>query len=757
MGDRQTVLSHRSHRVCLVISSASRPVKVFHPHEGTAALVSWEGRCCATVFGNGTSPVPRASRSRNRECATSSSCARASLSSRSAEAAARLCLRASWRAEVRMMGSTAVAVVFGLSLSTHVANATPHPVVHSHDLPVADGARSEERMHGRRADADDENAGTPAYSEEAEADRVTDLPGLNGTALDFGQFAGFIDLSGDGTEGDDVVLASRNMFYWFVESSEVPPSEAPLIIWTNGGPGCSGLLGMLSENGPFRPAAGGEYLDLDPYSWNRIANVIFVEQPVFVGFSYSEDAGDASTSDEKNAKDLVKFITRWLARFEGYETNELYLASESYGGHYLPTTSEWLLQYNHDSFHGEVTGHGKGIPVNFHGFLVGNPFTNPRESNKGVADAIWGHGLLPTPEYDQWRRECRSGESLQSDDDVDCYWMPWVLYDEFVGDNVNPYALSYPLCTDFIQRPLHMQRFRLIDKLLQRRTGIYGAYHNASSKLELLYEPCREDYLTEYLNRDDVRTALHVDHSRQWNSCSDPIFDNYTEADSELPMEDKYKWLLYTAPELYTEGMPGRRHLKLLVFSGDDDAVCGVHGTQSWILNLGLNVTNYWREWLFDDPLYGSQLGGYYTSLSGLHFATVRGAGHEVPAYKPAAAYELMRYFLSLDDTGIPAAGPLLVTEDEVCQHGWSTYHTQLVLGGVVVGGGSILLGIFIGVLVMRCRRDYQAKKLANAWSALEMDDFQMTDLDAKAGGAKVANIFDLQISQRDPHSSEMV
>ena len=159
-----------------------------------------------------------------------------------------------------------------------------------------------------------------------------------------------------------------------------------------------------------------------------------------------------------------------------------------------------------------MEGHEEGSPLNFKGFMVGNPFTNPRESNKGVADAIWGHGMLPTPEYDQWRRQCASGDSLQSDDDLDCYWMPWDLYDMFAGD-ANPYALSYPVCTDFIQQPLHRQRFRLLDTLLQRSTGVYGPYHNASARLELLYEPCREDYLSEYLNRDDVRwVGVHLAH-----------------------------------------------------------------------------------------------------------------------------------------------------------------------------------------------------------------------------------------------------
>jgi hypothetical protein len=76
----------------------------------------------------------------------------------------------------------------------------------------------------------------------------------------------------------DRLTTHRNIFYWFVEAS-TDPDEAPLVFWTNGGPGCSGLYGFMNENGPFRPTKGGKALDANPYSWNRAANMLFVEQP----------------------------------------------------------------------------------------------------------------------------------------------------------------------------------------------------------------------------------------------------------------------------------------------------------------------------------------------------------------------------------------------------------------------------------------------------------------------------------------------
>jgi len=75
-------------------------------------------------------------------------------------------------------------------------------------------------------------------------------------------------------------------FYWFAECDGCDAATAPVALWTNGGPGCSGLLGFMTEQGPLRPNGDGT-LAQNPYAWNKAANYLFVEQPVGVGFSYS--------------------------------------------------------------------------------------------------------------------------------------------------------------------------------------------------------------------------------------------------------------------------------------------------------------------------------------------------------------------------------------------------------------------------------------------------------------------------------------
>ncbi|VDK68119.1 unnamed protein product, partial [Cylicostephanus goldi] len=83
-----------------------------------------------------------------------------------------------------------------------------------------------------------------------------------------------------------------------VESELVDPATAPLLLWLNGGPGSSSLEGLFFENGPFRIGKDGFTVTSNPYSWNKFANVLYLESPVGVGYSYSTDGVLPQYSDE---------------------------------------------------------------------------------------------------------------------------------------------------------------------------------------------------------------------------------------------------------------------------------------------------------------------------------------------------------------------------------------------------------------------------------------------------------------------------
>ncbi|EGB10394.1 hypothetical protein AURANDRAFT_52916, partial [Aureococcus anophagefferens] len=208
----------------------------------------------------------------------------------------------------------------------------------------------------------------------ANAEEITTLPGVTG-GIPFKMHSGYVDVTDD-SDG------SRQLFFWFVES-EYNPSTAPVLLWTNGGPGCSGLGGFISEMGPFVPHADGT-LGRRDYAWNKLANMLFIEQPAGVGFSTGAmDYYD----DGMVARDNANFVARWRQRFPDFAGRTLYLTSESYGGHYLPTLALELVK--------------RGTP-NFGGFAVGNPLTWMPYRDYGQWGTWAAHQLLPLPLWESY-------------------------------------------------------------------------------------------------------------------------------------------------------------------------------------------------------------------------------------------------------------------------------------------------------------------------------------------------------------------
>eukprot|EP00457_Paulinella_chromatophora_P004405 gb/GEZN01004417.1/.p1 GENE.gb/GEZN01004417.1/~~gb/GEZN01004417.1/.p1 ORF type:complete len:563 (-),score=76.99 gb/GEZN01004417.1/:244-1932(-) len=505
-----------------------------------------------------------------------------------------------------------------------------------------------------------------SYTDDALSDKIDSLPGIG--EVPFNQFAGYLNVN---------ATLGRYMFYWYVESQNNPSSD-PVALWTNGGPGCSGLIGFLTENGPFRPLANGS-LQLNPYSWNQNINYLFVEQPIGVGFSYSETGGDDyQVGDSRAAQDNYQAILQFLVRFPAVAKNDFYLTSESYGGHYMPTLAKTILQAQANS----------RSPVNFKGFAVGNPFTDTLDNAFGNAETLWGHQLVPLSLWTQYEKVCKGIVGVRP---LECEQA--IAKMDVATGKINRYALDWPLCTAdtaleegflakgeafYLQEYDKAVRGVQTEEELQRRLRDYGVYKdkrrrevsqraygaardnsniNGNTEEEwmapeayynnyYMYDPCAEDYASTYLNRADVQSAIHAKkppfNNGMWSECSNIP---YSVTDHAIPMQPVYQYLLKY----------GDSQQKYLVFSGDNDDVCSTMSTQDWVYELGYEIHTPWNEYMTSAGLPSTQIqvGGFIVKFSTptgspqFSFMTVHGAGHEVPAYKPAVAQELIQGFIS--------------------------------------------------------------------------------------------------------------
>ena len=137
-------------------------------------------------------------------------------------------------------------------------------------------------------------------------DKITALPGADADVQALSMYSGFLDLEG----------TAKHVAYWLVEN-EGADDDAPLALWTNGGPGCSGFIALMTEMGPFSPTANGT-LAYNAHGWHTAAHMLFVEQPAGVGFSYSDERADYVTGDFDAARDLFLTIRAFYAKFPEY-------------------------------------------------------------------------------------------------------------------------------------------------------------------------------------------------------------------------------------------------------------------------------------------------------------------------------------------------------------------------------------------------------------------------------------------------------
>jgi len=128
--------------------------------------------------------------------------------------------------------------------------------------------------------------------------------------------------------------------------------------------------------------------------------MVFIESPCGVGFSYSDDpagTGDYHTDDAQTAKDNYELLQAFMNRFPHYRKNDLYITSESYGGHYMPTLAKEIVDRNTA---------GQDAYLNFKGFAVGNPATTFYSAIPASLDTYWGHQLVSKPLYSKYQTAC---------------------------------------------------------------------------------------------------------------------------------------------------------------------------------------------------------------------------------------------------------------------------------------------------------------------------------------------------------------
>ncbi|XP_071381273.1 lysosomal protective protein isoform X1 [Centroberyx affinis] len=431
-------------------------------------------------------------------------------------------------------------------------------------------------------------------------DEVTELPGMR-FKPNYQQWSGYLNAS-----------RGRFLHYWFVTSQRDPLTD-PVVLWLNGGPGCSSLDGFLSENGPFHVNDDGATLYENKFSWNKIANVLYLEAPAGVGYSYSDDK-QYKTNDDQVADDNYLALQSFFDKFPNFTRNEFFIFGESYGGIYAPTLSLRVASGTAN--------------INFKGFAVGNGISSFALNDQSLIYFGYYHGLFGEDLWRDLNINCcdKEGCNFYNSSSDTCKIMVNVAFGIVYEAGLNEYAL-YLDCEGGVKS--HKGYERSMSHLFKSYKKPWESKTAGPSVSLGEVPPCiNSTAQINWLNRGDVRKALHIpDILPPWDICSEDVGEHYT--------------ILYpTVKDVYLKLLSVG--LRALVYNGDTDMACNFLGDQWFVEDLGLKPTTKYMSWIYDD-----QIAGFYQQFGNVTFLTIKGAGHMVPQWAPGPAFHMFQSFIT--------------------------------------------------------------------------------------------------------------
>ena len=390
---------------------------------------------------------------------------------------------------------------------------------------------------------------------------------------------------------------TRNYFYWFFESRNNPATD-PVVLWMTGGPGCSSEVALFGENGPCTVNALGSDTELNPYSWNSNASLLYIDQPAGTGFSYplsGTDAGEAGV-----ARDMYDFLQQFFKAHSQYATLPFFAFGESYAGHYIPAVTHQIWQNNQKLPAG-------AIHINLKGTSVGNGLTNPEIQYAYYADMAIStndhkpavsnatHALMKaaTPACVAAIKACEKSTATCIVATDTCNAALLIPY-ELTG--MNPYDMRVkcakpPLCYDFSN-------------------------------------------VGKYLAKPDVQSALGVT-GHKWSDCNHGVAIGF-ELDGDWMQA--YETMI---PDQLASG------IRVLMYAGDQDYICNWLGNQAWTLALDWPHHDDFNAAPFTEWSVGGKSAGQKRSSNGFTFLRVYDAGHMVPRDQPAVALAMLNAFIT--------------------------------------------------------------------------------------------------------------
>ncbi|ODQ65484.1 hypothetical protein NADFUDRAFT_52072 [Nadsonia fulvescens var. elongata DSM 6958] len=397
------------------------------------------------------------------------------------------------------------------------------------------------------------------------------------------QFSGYLDIDED----------KKHLFYWFFESRNDPAND-PIILWLNGGPGCSSNTGLFFELGP---SSINQTLDIvrNPYSWNNNASVIFLDQPVNVGFSYSDKTVDNTIAA---ADDVYALLSLFFKQFPEYSNQKFHIAGESYAGHYIPAFASKIISEPNRNF-------------NLTSVLIGNGIVDPLVQSAYYEPMACGKGGYPSVLEP---RECKKMRD------------------------------AHPKCAKLIQACYDTDsRFACVPANFYCENALFEPYSKTGLNYYDIRIPCdgdlcysQIDWVEQYLNQEHVMQAIGAE-VESFTGCDSGVGVAFSATgDGSKPFQGYVTSLL-------------EADVAVLVYAGDKDFICNWLGNQAWSNALEWSHGEKFALETMKPWKIGEEEAGSIKNVEKFTFLRVYDGGHMVPYDQPEASLEMVNRWISGD------------------------------------------------------------------------------------------------------------
>ncbi|KAJ2307943.1 hypothetical protein IWW55_000713 [Coemansia sp. RSA 2706] len=402
------------------------------------------------------------------------------------------------------------------------------------------------------------------------------------------QLSGYLDTASD-----------KHFFYWFFESqNKTAGPNTPLVVWLNGGPGCSSMVGLLTELGPCLISDDGKSTVPNPHSWNQNAHVLFIDQPTNTGFSY----GTQTTNSTAAATDFVALLQLFYKTYTEYASSPLVLAGESYAGHYLPHITSAILDHN-------AANSAAAIPLQ--SVAIGNPLINVGTQFQSLAQMSCNSTYAPILDEDI----CQQLE-------FDAVYCAKLIDKCLATENENRCGAALAFCTSGVQS-MYVNADKLNNPYDVRTKCDYPPSCYLSNALA-----------EQFLNQTSVQQALSA-HETNYQGCSTSVQQAFfADFDMIRPADPQISRILNAG-------------IEMLIYVGDADWLCNHYGVKQTMLNIDWHAKSKFTAAADKPWMVNGKQAGEIRAAKNLKYLRIFESGHMVPMDQPENALEMINTWIS--------------------------------------------------------------------------------------------------------------